>query len=371
MKGQDPSRVRVRRRPAASPAAGDRPGRPSDPLPPPGALRLPVLALCVALALLEARVIRQMFGTLYRLSVDAAAGVLAGTPHWRVFQSRQLGPRLVQATALVVGDFERAHVLCTVALLSAAAYLVYRSVLRRTGDAAKGLVSLLSFSLLTVFCLSRPWLYIWDFSGALLFVVFNDLVARERRPGAFALLFAVAIFNRESALFLAAWMVVDPLCRYAVDRLAGRAPGPLDLRMMAAGGALLAAGGALVELLRDKLLVREIGPQIVGGPVPGAGPRFHYMVPDNLLALKVLARAPLDLSLHALVPLFWVAYLAFCALLAWRDPRRLLGVALMHAAMLASAFVVGLVFETRIYFELLPLVAVHLWTAVGSPPDRR
>jgi hypothetical protein len=368
LKGQDPSRVRVRRRPAASPA--DRPGRAADPLPAPVGLRLPVLALSVAIALVEVRLIRQMFGTLYRLSVDAASGVLAGTPHWRVFQSRQLGPRLVQAATLVLGDFERAHVLCTVGLLSAAGYLVFRSVLRRTGDDARALVSLLSFALLTVFCLSRPWLYIWDFSGALLFVVFNDLVARERRPGAFALLFAVAIFNRESALFLAAWMVLDPLCRYAVDRLAGRSPAPLDLRMMAAGAALLAAGGALVELLRDKLLVREIGPQIVGGPVPGAGPRYHYMWPDNALALKRVLHAPLDPSLDVLVLLFCVGLLAFCARLAQRDPRRFLGLALVHAAMLASAFVVGLVFETRIYFELLPVVAVQLWTVVGPRPER-
>lgn len=370
MKGQDPSRVRVRRRPAAGPSADDHPRRPSDPHPPPGGVDLAALALCVALALAQARVVRQMFGTLYRQSVDAAAGVLAGTPHWRVFQSRQLGPRLVQAVNVAVGDFERAHVACTVALLSAAGYLVFRSVSRRTGDAAKALASLLAFELLTVFCLGKDWLYIWDFSGALLFVVFNDLVARERRPPAFALLFAVAIFNRESALFIAAWMVLDPLCRYALDRGAGRAARPLDWPMAATGAALLVAGSALVEALRAAFFVREVGPQIVGGPVPGAGPRFHYMLPDNVLWLKGLLRVPLDPSLRVLVPVAWVAYLAFCALLARRDPRRFLGVALVHAAMLAASFVVGLVFETRVYFEMLPLVAVHLWSVVDPPPAR-
>jgi hypothetical protein len=275
----------------------------------------------------------------------------------------------VQAVDLVVHDFEYAHVFCTVALLTAAGYLVFRSVSRRTGDDAKALASLLTFELLAASCLGKDWLYIWDFSGALLFVIFNDLVARGRRPPAFALLFAVAVFNRESALFIAAWMVLDPVCRYALDRRAGRSAQPFDVAMAASGAALLVAGGALVELLRDKLLIREVGPRLFG-QVPGAGPRFHYMLPDNVLALKGLLRAPLDPSLRVLVPIAWVAYLAFCARLAWRDPPRFLGVALVHAAMLASAFVVGMMFETRIYFELLPLAAVHLWTVIDPPSDR-
>lgn len=368
MSGQDPTPVRSRRRPGAKPAAARRrapEGTPSSP--PSDGGRLGVMALCVALALAQTRVIRQMFETSYHFAVDAAAGVLAGTPHWRVFQSRQLGPRLVQALNVVVGNFAQAHVLATVALLSVAGYLVFRAVARSTGDAAKALASLFAFELLTVFCWTKPWLYIWDFAGAALFVVFNDLVARERRPRDFALLFAVAIFNRESALFIAAWMLLDPVCRYAVDRYARRPARPLDLPMMATGAALLAAGGALVELLRDKLLVREVGTQIVG-PVPGAGPRYHYMWPDNVLALRRVLRAPLDPSLDVLVPLFWVGLLAFGALLVRRDPRRFLGLALLHAAMLASAFVVGLVFETRIYFELLPLVAVQLWVVVTPRP---
>jgi len=74
-------------------------------------------------------------------------------------------------------------------------------------------------------------------------------------------------------------------------------------------------------------------------------------------------------SLSFLIPLFLLAYLVFCAWVARRDPRDRLGVALVHAAILLSNLVFGVVFETRIYLVLMPFVAFNLWPASRESAD--
>ena len=135
------------------------------------------VVLASAVALIQLRILHHELGSQYRLSVDAARGVIDGEPHWRVFQNRLLGPYLVRALEAVTGSFEQAHVLCTVALLAAAGYLVLRALDQQTGSVARTLAGYASFSLLVVFCFRRPWLYIWDFVDLVVFVLFNWFVA--------------------------------------------------------------------------------------------------------------------------------------------------------------------------------------------------
>ena len=125
----------------------------------------------------------------------------------------------------------------------------------------------------------------------------------------------------------------------------------------------------MVETLRSTLLVREIGPSIVG-EVAGAGPRFHFMLSDNLDKLWT-SLTSFNYVMSFLVPFGMAAFLVFAYRVARRDPGRNLANALVHALMLISMIVFGIIFETRIYLALVPFVVFNLWLpnrdAVGNP----
>jgi hypothetical protein len=324
-----------------------------------------ILALVVALV--QFRMIVLAFGKRYPLSVEAAEGVLRGEPHWRVYQNRLLGPWLVEITSGFVGRFLDAHVLWTILLLTLAGFLVLRGAHAVYGRRERALVAYLAFVLLGLACFQPPWLYIWDFVDLCVFATFNLLVARRKDYRWFVALYLVAIFNRESAWYIALWMIVDPVARRLVDRRGGGKAGRLDLKMLGAGTVLLAAGVVLVEVLRDALLVREIGPTLVE-QAGVAGPSFHWMLRDNLDKI-VVSLTSFHYALSFLVPAFLVGFLAFCLVVARRDPRGRLALALVHIAMLGSMLAFGIVFETRLYLVLVPFVALNLWSPLSESEE--
>lgn len=328
---------------------------------------LAYLGLASVAALVLFRVIILVLGRSYTATVEAARGVLSGEPHWRVFQSRLLGPYLVKAVSNLFDTFLDAHVFCSVVLLALAGYLMLVRLTQRYKDPTRALLGYFVFLFLTVFCINGPWLYIWDLVDIVLFVLFCDFVACRRDYRYFVALFSVAIFNRQSAYYIALWMMIDPVVRLGLNRARGLRDERFDYKMVASGVVLLGLGVALVEYLQSTLLVREVGPERFG-QIDGAGPRFHFLLWDNLARLWQ-ALTSLKFAMSFLVPLFIVAYLAFCAWVTWRNPRANLGLAAVHALLMLSTVVFVFAFETRVYLGLLPFVAFHLWP-IASQDDR-
>jgi hypothetical protein len=329
--------------------------RPPSIASPPSPLRLAGLAALVALV--QFRILAALFGADYHYSVEAAQGVLRGEPHWRMYQSRLLGPALIKAFEPVFESFALAHVFCTILLLAIAGFLTLW-FLGRAEQPNRALVGYLTLVFIVTALFQKPWLYVWDFIDLIVFIVFNAFVARHRDVRLYAALVAVALLNRESALYLAGWMILDPLVRWIFDRRVGAAAAKIEWPMLATGVGLFGGGLLLIEGLRKALFVREIGPTLVG-EVAGAHPGFHWMLADNLRALTT-SLTSLRVSMSFLVPLAIVLYLAFAVRLAWRDPRGRLALAATHILLLLSTLCFGIVFETRVYMALVPLVAFQL-----------
>ena len=172
-----------------------------------------VLATVVSLA--DFRLARHLqSGRDFQLSIDAALGVLQGTPHWRIYQNRILAPGLIKLLTYSGLSVDSAYLVGWVGLLAVAGYLALTFLWRLYGDKGLALAGFLALHLLFVFSLGRL-LYIWDLSDLVVFVVFSYLVLREAPLRSFVGLFIVAIFNRESAYFIAAWMVAQPVVQLA------------------------------------------------------------------------------------------------------------------------------------------------------------
>jgi hypothetical protein len=289
------------------------------------------------------RLIMMVQGRHYGDSIKATQGVIDGMPHWRAFQSRLLGPWLVDGLHRLLGDLVTAHVSYEIGMSTLAGWLMLRLMNRLHGpQAAWG--AFLVLQLLFAFLLHPLWLYAWDNASIVLFVLFTYFVMTDKTRRWFVALFAVAIFNRESALYIALWMVLDPLCKAVLNR---QGLNRSQWATLGTGLLCLVGGMVLIETLRSVLLIKEVGPEL-----------FHR---PELADMLFLSQWDTNVAMAFLIPLFLVAVLALAAALAWRDGPRYLGLALTYVLAIGAMFVAAVLEETRVMLELVPFFAMGLW----------
>jgi len=311
--------------------------------------------LSVGLAFAQFRLIAMVLGENYRRSVEAALGVVAGRPHWRMYQSRVLATHAVAGLARLMPSPSSAHVLFSIVALAVAGWLCWRLGHRQAGTRG-ALLAIVSFHACFAMLLSPPWLYAWDFVDAIVFILFVQFVAEGRRWPFFLGLFAIGLFNHEVAMFVAAWMIVDPVARWVSGRRKPGAPA-FDRTPAQVGLICLGASVLVVDWLRDALLIEEVGPKIFSDAPKDAGGSFHWRLLDNLSAIG-RAFTVFDYWMPFVVVLFLLAVIAILIALVRRDPGRYLGLAITYFALGGSLLVFGLVLETRVYVVLIPVVVL-------------
>lgn len=307
-----------------------------------------VLASLLA-ALAQFRMIGRIIGVQYQDSIAATQGVLDGLPHWQVFQSRVMGPWIVEMLTWLTGSFETAHMLYTITAYFLAG-LAMLAVAHRHYGAKSAWIGFLSFQALCLILINSRWHYVWDGVELLTFTLFCHFVLAGKDWRWLAGLFALSVLNRESAFFIAVWMVLDPLLTAVLDKCRPRWP------MMIAGLACLAAGAALTQFLRTVLLKREIGPDLFGMPEL-AGRSFHPHIQLNIDYLLDAFLHPTQ-EFNILIVILLVLPLPLTVLLFRRLGRRYLSLGLVHGLIVLSLPIVGVLSETRVLFDLAPFLAL-------------
>jgi hypothetical protein len=303
----------------------------------------------------------------YARSVDAALGVVTGHPFWKTFQSRVLGPYLVKA--LSFGSLEHytaAYIFFQIATVAAAAFLCWRLGRKFGGNDQSALFALLTFVICFVALLSPPWLYSWDLLDIIVFFVFIDFVLSNRPLPWFLALFAVAIWNRDSADFIALWLILDPLVRYVYQRRYKLAKAPLDWRRMLAGAICIVAGLILAAVLKRTLLIQEMAALSPGDTPVTAGNPYNIVLPINIDALIhsfFTARIMIALA-------FMATAVALGARFARLDPQRYLALYLTELALVVAAVVFGIIYELRIFLVLVPFVVASAVLGLPSQSAR-
>ena len=324
-----------------------------------------IVFLAILFSLAQWHLVEQALGTGYADSIREAQQVFVGTPTWRVYQSRVLGPYIVQMLSHLVANYDRTYWLFNIFCLIVAGYLSYfagTAINQRTG----GKVSFLLFQCLFALCLDRHWLYVWDTIDIIVFYVFFIIVIRGAFWGWTVLLFAVALFNRESALFIALWLLIDPVCRWGLVRLGHEPARALDIQSMIAGAVCMVLGILTVEALRTMLLIEELG--IKNGAPSIYGAHAFLTFQQNLgQMLRALTFA--DRQLSIVVPIFIAAILGLILRLATAQPAVFMGAGLVYLAQVAAIMIVGLVFETRIYLDFIPFVTIATASLMNAEPE--
>ena len=288
---------------------------------------------------------------------EISLGVTTGHPVWKTFQNRVLGPYIIKALTLGPLDYVHAHILFQIVTVAIAAFLCWRLGRKYGGSNQSALLALTLFFMCFALLLSPPWLFSWDFIDIIVFILFIDLVLSGMSLLWFIGLFAIAIWNRDSAIFIPLWLILDPLVRFFYQRQNKLPSAPLDWRRMLAGAICIAAGFLTLELLKRNLLVEDVGPKLYPSfPINHWG-SYNIALALNVALLKETLTHFTRPFLFA-IPVFLSIVAALGACVVRLDPQRYLALYLVELSFMASLFVFGLFTETRIYLPLIPFVVM-------------
>ena len=314
------------------------------------------------------------FSDYVHFTAQTSFDITTGHPLGRIFQNRVLGPYIIKALSFGSSDhYGTAYVCFQIVTVAIAAFLCWRLGRKYGGNNQYSLLALMLFIICFASLQSPPLLYSWDFIDIIVFIVFLDFVLSSLSLPWFLGIFAIAIFNRDSATFIALWLILDPLVRFLYQRLYVLAKAPLDWHRILAGTICIGAGLVIAELLKRNLLIEEVAPKLGSaaglssnlGLVQAAGLSYNLGLVQNVY---FLSHALFDLKFWVVVPFLSVA-IALGAKLVRLDPQRYLAVYLVELSMIVSLLLFSLFEESRVFLILIPFVVVS--GVLVSASDRR
>ena len=319
---------------------------------------LAVWAACLGLSLAQWHHVAFFFGNdnFWRF-IQAERGIVEGYPHWRVFQSRVLGPWLEKLLNLLFGfNYAVGHIVIAVVMLTLCGAVMFYAG-RAIGGRQSGWSALLGFHVLFALTMARPWLYIWDYFILMVAALFLWLMLRRAPWWSFLLLMLLAFFNHESALFIGVWMVAKALIDAWTER---RRP---DWGMLVGGALGSLAGIALTETLRTLLLKREIGWEIfndVGSPPADKIEGFYYFhlqLPTNLGDMHDWIIHP-NANFMFVKPLPLILALVLAVILVVRHGLKAVPLAAYAVTQVLALLLFALSAETRTNLQLVPFLCI-------------
>lgn len=298
---------------------------------------------------------------------EDARGIVLGTPPWQAFQNRLLGPWMAWGAARVFGHtYETWFLVLTGVLWAGANVVTYWCAYKLTGSQRIAAGAAATSILLTV-VLEGPQgalLYLWDPLDVLLLTVFAYGLFAKKGVGFFVLLFAVELLNREAALFIALWLVIDS---FQMKRSGGGRRLALTQPVrLAVGAALVVVGVAWTKFIRDVLFKHS---------TLFMNDEHIHMALGNFWTLSANAHSLFQVLVHP-APIGVVSLMicpALVAFLFWhrRDYNEdFLKVLLLLTIMASSVLSFAVFTELRTWLDLLPLlILLHL--AMGQQRVRR
>ncbi len=205
----------------------------------------------------------------------------------------------------------------------------------------------------------RHWLYPWDFLDIVIFSGLACCMWTTRRVLPLGLLFFAALLNRETALFIALWIILDGFGFISPQ-------GWFTLNVVsrwkvAIGTLLLVGGAAITKIVRDSLFVTS--------HYPGTGlDEAHALLGNHIYFGRNLAAFFIG-NLMSLDYAFVTALIVGLVLLLarrWKRTDHQVRVTVLLLVMLANVFVFGLINETRMFLIFIPFILLMLQDILPS-----
>jgi hypothetical protein len=315
-------------------------------------IRVGWLSLAFVLALAQFQLILVLYQGGISNSLLAARGVFEGTPHWVIYQSRILGPYLIEFIRLFVDAPLKSYLIFFVGTQTLSGYLMLaltRYISPGTNPIGPFFMFQGLFSTIIVPHGPGGWIYVWDSIDIIVFITFFFFVSERKDWRYFTGLFLLALINRESALFIALWMILQPSLAFLRQK-----KGAVDVKMFIAGLISLFGGFVFISFLRGFLLVREIGPELFHKPEL-AGKSVHFKFFENIEFFKQ-AIMGFGWNLDGTILIFILASFLLIIMLAKKNMEKYFALCLCQLSLLLSLILFSVIHEVRIHLELIPFM---------------
>lgn len=285
---------------------------------------------------------------------DASRGVLIGRPHWLAFQNRLLGPFLVDLISQIgnigycqsLTYFNKIMVITEYIIL----YFVLIKYTRNLYNIALTYVVYFSIMLLGI---QHYWSYSWDYIEIIIFTLFSYFIFTEKSSIYFVVLFFVSILNRESALFIALFLIIDsfhiklPITKYQFSIY--------SIKKFLIGLLLLVIGIIYIKFIRSFLFIESM--------IEGVGADSAHQTIGNhfipLINAKTFMVNFTDSNFYISIFITFIILILFLHIKTFNEVQ--LKAFVLFMCLFSSIFLFAYVNETRLYAYLLPfLLFFHL-----------
>ena len=289
---------------------------------------------------------------------NAAYGIIDGTPHWRAFSNRLLGPYTVFSISHLGFSFETSLQIFNFLLICIQNFVLFYLVLRYTENSySKSIRYLIVFSFMLI-SVEDFISYTWDYIDTIIFTFFAFGIFQSKPTRYFVVLFLVELLNREIALFIAFFIIIDAVI---LDRSKNKlypliSFSSIKTKQLFTGLAIGLFGIIYTKIIRDWLFIEST--------VPGVGKDLsnklignHIQIMENINLLFVENFSSLEIVNSIII----VGIILYLALLYPHFTMSHFKAFIITAIMLLSILIFGLINETRLYRILIPfLLFFHL-----------
>jgi len=318
------------------------------------------LLVAVCLAMIQMRNILWKFGSRMEDQIAAMQGIVNGLPHWRMYQSRVLGPYLTDFTRIMFGiDFTEAYVITTTCILAVSFFVFMWAAWNILETRLAALATAFAVFSFNAMMMQGSWIYSWDYIDLIVFPVLVWAIATNRSLWVIVPILIVELFNRDVILVLSCWLLFDSMVGVAdsgktFPKLFLR----VNLRQFICALTLLSVSYWVIESLRSELLVQEIGPDLFSGITPQAGGyNFFYKLPSNLRRFFISWVLPWQ-GMSLTSNLFILVLPAIMAGLFFSKQPGLMRASILLFILYISTFVFGEIYETRVWISFIPFLVI-------------
>ncbi|MEI8186759.1 MAG: hypothetical protein WCG19_08685 [Chlorobiaceae bacterium] len=281
----------------------------------------------------------------------ASSGVVEGKPYWIAYQNRLLGPYLVLGISMIGCSYEIALKAFTLLLIILESLVLLRMMRMVQVSQKQSLWYLVAF-LFAFLTLQDYWFYTWDSIDLLIFTFFSFGIIEGKKAAYFLVLFIIALLNRETALFIAVYLMLDAfLININKKIVALKNP-----KQFLFGLLLLITGLVYVKVLRHLLFISK---------TDGNPDTEHELIGNHIYFFNNVT----DMFFNNLfnINIIYSVGIIFCITYFVYNIKRYSGTALKCFIMLILLFLNILIFgifnEARMHFILLPFflfLSIHL-----------
>jgi hypothetical protein len=298
--------------------------------------------LSIVMALCTYKVFAIIHEQQLNVLVDAAYGVTIGKPHWLAFQNRLAGPYLMLWLSQAGMSLHQAWGLFNAMAMAAESLLLFELFKRQATAQNVALFYIPAFWAIFLF-LQDQWYYPWDSIDLILFTLMAYTILNQNDVRLLLALFFVGIVNRETALFIPVYLMIDGLhIRSQPARITIQSKAKLLTGLL-----LFVAGAAYTHWIRDHLFISRPN---------GLADSAHAVLGNHFYLLSNMKRLIFTNFLNAnyILSVVLLGMVLHFTLQVHRYTERELKCYLTLLAILGFNLTFGAVNESRIYLVLLP-----------------